>query len=100
MNTQERNHQPALDRIATHAGQQIRETTNQLGKRAAQAAEELGKYLNAIEMKYNGVRDTVIDKTKKSTRTTNRYVGENPWVAIGISVGFAFVAGMLIGRRR
>ena len=99
MNTKERNHPPVLDRIVTHAGQHIRETTSQLGETAARASEGLGESLDNIEMKFNDVRDSVTAKTKEYSRTVNNYVGKNPWAAIGITAGLAFMVGMLVGRR-
>lgn len=99
MNTKERNHPPVLDRIVTHAGQQMRESASQLGESVARTTEGLEESLDNIEMQFNEVRDSVADKTKKYSRTVNRYVSKNPWAAIGISAGFAFMVGMLVGRR-
>jgi ElaB/YqjD/DUF883 family membrane-anchored ribosome-binding protein len=100
MNTQERNHPPVLERIATRTSQQLRETADQLGETTARAGEGLQESLDNIEMKFNDVRDSVIDRTKEYARTTNSFVSKNPWVVLGISTGLAFLAGMLIGRRR
>ena len=100
MNTQERTHLPVADRLPTRTGEQIRETAGRLGETAARATEGLEESLENIEVKFNDVRGSVIDKTKEYARTTNSYVRKNPWVVIGISAGFAFLAGMLIGRRR
>ena len=100
MNTQERNQAPVLDRTATRPSQYIRETAGQLGETAARATEGLEESLDNIQTKIKGVRDSVIDKTKEYSRTTNNYVRKNPWTAMGISAGAAFLVGMLIGRRR
>jgi ElaB/YqjD/DUF883 family membrane-anchored ribosome-binding protein len=100
MNLKGQNPPPVLDQIATRAGQHIRGKADQLGEAAVRASEGLEESLGKIEMKFNDVRDSVIDKTKEYSRTTNSYVRKNPWVAIGISAGFAFLVGMLIGRRR
>lgn len=99
MKTQERNHLSVLERIATLAGQHIRETAGQLGETAARTSEGLEERLDNIEMKFNEVRDSVIDKTKEYSRTTNSYVRKNPWAAVGISAGCAFLVGMFIGWR-
>lgn len=100
MNTQEQNHPQVLERVGTRAGQQIRETASQLGETAARATEGLEQGLNTIGTKFNGVRDSVVDKTKGYMKTTDDYVSKNPWVAVGISAGVAFIAGMLFGRKR
>jgi len=100
MNTKERNHEPALDRIITRADKQIHDTADQIGEVAARAGEGLEESIESIEMKFNDLRDSVIDKSKEYSKTTERYVSRNPWVSIGISAGFAFLIGMLVGRRR
>ena len=100
MNTEERNQQPVLDRTTTRTGQYMRETAGQLGETAAMASEKLEESLENIQLKFNDVRDSVVDTTKKYSQATNSYVKKNPWMAIGITAGFAFLAGMFIGRRR
>jgi ElaB/YqjD/DUF883 family membrane-anchored ribosome-binding protein len=100
MNIKEINHPPALDRFVTHAGQQIRETADQLTETAARAGEGLEENLDDIKIKFNNVRDSVTGKTKEYSRTLNGYITKNPWVAVGISAGFAFLVGVLVGRRR
>jgi ElaB/YqjD/DUF883 family membrane-anchored ribosome-binding protein len=100
MNSNKGNHEPVLEPTATRTGQRIRETAGRLGETAARASEGLEESLGNMKMKFNDVRGSVVDKAKEYSRTTNSYVGKNPWTAIGISAGFAFLAGMLIGRRR
>jgi ElaB/YqjD/DUF883 family membrane-anchored ribosome-binding protein len=100
MNTQERNQQPVLDRPITRAGQYVRETAGQVGETAARASEGLEQSVDNIQLKFNDLRDSVIDKTKEYSRTANSYVSKNPWAAIGISAGVAFLVGMFVGRKR
>jgi ElaB/YqjD/DUF883 family membrane-anchored ribosome-binding protein len=38
-------------------------------------------------------------RAQEAARTTDRYVHENPWGAIGIAAGVAFMLGLLSGRR-
>jgi ElaB/YqjD/DUF883 family membrane-anchored ribosome-binding protein len=92
MNTQERNHVPVLDQLGTRAGE--------LEETVARASEGLEESLGHLETRVNEVCESVIDKTKAYSRTANSYVTKNPWAAIGISAGCAFLAGMLIGRRK
>jgi len=89
-----------MDRAATRTGQQVREAAGLVGESAARATEGFEESLDNIEMKFNDARDSFIDKTKEYSRTANSYVKKNPWVVIGLSAGFAFLVGMLIGRRR
>ncbi len=100
MNSQDRKHPPVVDQIVTQAGQQIRGIADQIGETAEWAGEGLAHGLDRIEKKYAGVRDAIVDTTKEYSKRTNRVVKDNPWVAMGVTAGFAFVVGVLVGRRR
>ena len=73
MNNQERNQIPDLERTTTRAGQKIRETAGQIGDTAARASEGLQENLDNIQLKFNDLRDSVIDTTKEYSRTANSY---------------------------
>ena len=100
MNRQDGNHPSVIERTPTRIGQNIRETADQLGETAARASEGLEGNIENIGAKFNDARTSVFDKTKEYARTTDDYVSRNPWVAVGISAGVAFLVGMLIGRKR
>jgi ElaB/YqjD/DUF883 family membrane-anchored ribosome-binding protein len=101
MKTHEHNHHPQVMEEATaHVGQHIRDTAEQLRQTVARARQELEESLENIETRFNEARDAVVHKTKQYARSTDRYVNKNPWKAVGISAGVAFLAGMLIARRR
>src|SRR5258705_2152695 len=100
MRAQEHNRTPVLEETTDHIGQHFRETADQLRQTVARACQELGEGLENIERKFTEARDTVVHKTKQYARTTDRYVNKNPWKAVGISAGVAFLAGVVIARRR
>ncbi len=100
MNNQERNTATVLDREDLNAGQSVRETHGQQAEPFLRAGENLREGMDHVGMKIGAVRDTVVGRTKDYWRTADNYVGRNPWIAVGVSAGFAFLAGMLIGRRR
>ena len=41
----------------------------------------------------------MIDKTKQAARSTDEYVHEHPWKAVGVAAGIGLIIGLLIGRR-
>jgi len=100
MNNKDRNTTDTMDRTQTYAGEPLRDTLGQASEATARAAESVRESLGNLGQKIGGVRDSVVDKTKEYWRTTDGYVGRNPWVAVGVSAGVAFLAGLLIGRRR
>jgi ElaB/YqjD/DUF883 family membrane-anchored ribosome-binding protein len=100
MNNRDRNTTEVLEHTQTYTGEPLRETLGRPGDIAARAGESLKESLGGLGEKIGGVRDSVLDRTKEYWRTTDGYVGRNPWVAVGISAGVAFLAGLLVGRRR
>jgi len=100
MNNHDRNTTAVLDRAETYPGEPMLGTPDQLDEHQGRAGERLKESLSNIGVNIGGVRDSVMDKTKDYWRTTNGFVGRNPWVAVGISAGFAFLVGMFIGRRQ
>jgi ElaB/YqjD/DUF883 family membrane-anchored ribosome-binding protein len=42
----------------------------------------------------------LLSEARAKARAANDYVAENPWRSIAIAGGFAFVVGLLLGRRR
>ncbi|HEY6190706.1 MAG TPA: DUF883 domain-containing protein [Bacteroidota bacterium] len=100
MRSQEHTHTPVLEEASDHVGQHFRETADHLRETVARARQELQEGLENIEKKFTEARDTVVHKTKQVARTTDRYVNKNPWKAVGISAGVAFLAGIIIARRR
>jgi ElaB/YqjD/DUF883 family membrane-anchored ribosome-binding protein len=100
MNNQERNTATVLDREDTTPGQHVRDTPGELLEPMLRAGQDFKESLGQLGTRIGTVRDNVVGKTKDYWRTTDNYVARNPWVAVGVSAGVAFLAGMLIGRRR
>ena len=61
------------------------------------------KGMENFRERFNGIKDTVVDRTKQYARVTDDYVNENPWIAVGIGAGIGFLIGMMLspkgGRR-
>ena len=41
----------------------------------------------------------VVNKTKEAAKSTDTYVKENPWQAVGLGAAVGFVIGLLISRK-
>jgi ElaB/YqjD/DUF883 family membrane-anchored ribosome-binding protein len=100
MKSHERSQPSVLEETTDHVGQHFRETADHLRQTVARARQDLEESLENIEKKFNDTRDAVVHKTKQVARSTDRYVNKHPWKAVGISAGVAFLAGVVIARRR
>jgi ElaB/YqjD/DUF883 family membrane-anchored ribosome-binding protein len=45
------------------------------------------------------MQEVAVIKAKAFARTTDGYVHENPWKAIGVAAGLGVLVGLLAGRR-
>lgn len=73
---------------ASQSGEKIAEVRN----RIQQAAADLKPRLAQAEM-------LLKDKAKAAASTTDDYVHDHPWTAMGVSAGIGLIIGLLIGRR-
>ena len=62
-----------------------------------QEAEESAQTLKERALQW---KQTATDGVVNFARTTDTYVHENPWPAIGMTALFAFALGILVGNRR
>lgn len=56
--------------------------------------DKIAKYKKELA----GLQEASIKRVKKAGQATDDYVHHEPWKAIGIAAGIAFVAGLLICR--
>lgn len=67
---------------------------------------ELSNLKDQIVEKFLSAKETVttasneaISRARKAAETTNEYVHDEPWKAIGVGVAFGFLLGALVSRR-
>jgi ElaB/YqjD/DUF883 family membrane-anchored ribosome-binding protein len=45
------------------------------------------------------MQEALMEKTKAAAETTDQYVHENPWKAIGVAASLGLIVGLLLRRR-
>ncbi len=66
---------------------------------AAQSGEKLAAARTRVQATLANARDTVLVQGRSAAQSTDRYVRDNPWGAVGVSAGIGLLIGLLIGRR-
>jgi ElaB/YqjD/DUF883 family membrane-anchored ribosome-binding protein len=74
-------------------------TAGQAGDRIQKARERATESIQAARERLVDAQEEVTKRAREAARDTDRYVRDNPWKAVGIAAGIAFVIGVLVSRR-
>ena len=85
--------------VVADAEDLLRATANQTGERIVAARTKAEESLRAARMRLVEAQASVVKKVKVAAKTTDNYVHENPWQAMGIAAVVGLVLGALISRR-
>lgn len=85
--------------VVADAEELLRATASQAGEKVAAARERIQASLATAKVKLAEAERVVLEKTKEAARTTDEFVHQHPWQAVGIAAAIGFVLGVLISRR-
>lgn len=77
-----------LKSSAALTGEELEKAKQKIGERITQAKDSL-----------EDVKDTVVDRCKKTAAATDDYVHDQPWTAIGAGAAVGLFIGFLLARR-
>ena len=79
----------------TQAETALRNTAESVTSLASRVEETVKR----AQARLGELQSAMVDKTKAAAETTDTYVHDNPWTAIGTALGVGFVVGLIIGRK-
>ena len=85
--------------VVTDAEELLKATANQTGERIAAARAKAEESLRAARVRVAEAQASLVKQAKVAAKTTDDYVHENPWQAVGIAAAVGLVLGALISRR-
>lgn len=85
--------------VVADAEELLKATANQTGERIAAARAKAEDSLRAAKVRLAEAQAAVVKQVKVAAKTTDDYVHENPWQAVGIAAAVGLVLGALISRR-
>lgn len=74
-------------------------TAGQAGEKIQRARERATETVRVARERLSGAQEEVVKHAKKAAKETDTYVRDNPWQAVGIAAGVAFIIGVLVSRR-
>jgi ElaB/YqjD/DUF883 family membrane-anchored ribosome-binding protein len=85
--------------VVADAEELLKATASVIGDKASVARERIEQSLRDAKKQLAVAEAVVIDKTKKAAESTDQFVHEHPWKAVGVAAGIGLAIGLLIGRR-
>ncbi len=85
--------------LMTDAEELLRTTRNYSGEGFTQARAQFESRLNELRGTMTDAQSYALDKYKLATESTDRYVRDNPWQAIGVAAAVGILIGFLSTRR-
>jgi ElaB/YqjD/DUF883 family membrane-anchored ribosome-binding protein len=74
-------------------------TAGQAGERVQQVRARAEETVRAVRDRLAAAQDEVTRRAREALDDADEYVRENPWQALGVAAGVAFLIGLLAGRR-
>lgn len=85
--------------LVRDAQELFREASLATGEKAEELRNKGLVMLDAAMEKAQQIQAVALEKGKEAAQTTDEFVHEHPWQAVGIAAGIGLVVGLLIGRR-
>jgi ElaB/YqjD/DUF883 family membrane-anchored ribosome-binding protein len=74
-------------------------TAGQAGEKIQRARDRAQETVRVARERLADTQEEVVKRAKVAAQQTDNYVRENPWQAVGIAAGVAFIIGVLVSRR-
>ena len=81
------------------SGEAAAQAGRALGEAAASAAHRVGESLDHGRAALVDAQSMVAECTRECVQSTEAFVRDNPWQAIGIAAGIGMIFGLLLARR-
>jgi ElaB/YqjD/DUF883 family membrane-anchored ribosome-binding protein len=74
-------------------------TAGAAGERIQAVRNRTQETVRAAREALTDAQEEVTKRARRAAKDTDRYVHDNPWQAVGIAAGVAFLIGLLVSRR-
>jgi ElaB/YqjD/DUF883 family membrane-anchored ribosome-binding protein len=74
-------------------------TAGQAGERIQAARDRAKETVRVARERLTDAQEEVTRRARAAAKDADKYVRDNPWQAVGIAAGVAFLIGLLVSRR-
>jgi ElaB/YqjD/DUF883 family membrane-anchored ribosome-binding protein len=88
-----------LQAVLEDADALLRATAGQAGEKVQQARARAEETVRQARERLEIAQEDIALRAREVADQADRYVRDNPWRAVGVAAGVAFVIGLILGRR-
>jgi ElaB/YqjD/DUF883 family membrane-anchored ribosome-binding protein len=88
-----------LKTVVADAEALLKATAGHMGDKVEAARSRAEDSVRQARERLESLEGDLSERARDTAEDAERYVKDNPWAAIGIAAGVAFVVGLLVGRR-
>ncbi|PHV08155.1 hypothetical protein CSQ96_05650 [Janthinobacterium sp. BJB412] len=88
-----------LQNVIHEAETWLDDSTSQVGAEAGKARRHFEDALQTAKTDLRKLEEGVLARGRQAARSTQVYVQDNPWKAVGLGAAIGVIAGMLISRK-
>jgi ElaB/YqjD/DUF883 family membrane-anchored ribosome-binding protein len=88
-----------LRAVVADSEELLKATAGDLNERASAARAKVQESLRTAREKIAQLDDEVLERIQTAAKSTDQYVREHPWGAVGIAAAAGVLVGVLIARR-
>jgi ElaB/YqjD/DUF883 family membrane-anchored ribosome-binding protein len=88
-----------IQNVVTDAGKLLQDVGNTTSEGFAAARSKMEASLEGAKSKFDNARSIATEKAKLAANTTDDYVKQCPWRAVGIATAAGLITGILVSRR-
>lgn len=88
-----------VNTVLADAEELLRQAAQASGDKAAELRSRAQSAIASAKVRLGDAEQRVVDQAKSAARSTDSWVHEHPWMAVGIAAGLGVLAGLVINRR-
>ena len=88
-----------LRAVVSDSEELLAATVGAAGERASAARARVQESLRTAKAKIERLDDEMLDRIQEAAKSTDSYVREHPWGAVGVAAVAGLLVGVLISRR-
>lgn len=77
----------------------VKSSASLTGDELEKAKQKIGDRISQAKSSFDDVKETIVERCKKTASVTDDYVHEQPWTAIGAGAAIGLFVGFLLARR-